>query len=89
MLIKFKSGNIVAPLILPRRELCILEYFHRNRGRSVTKTQVFNAVYDVNETGVSDTVVEGHISKLRKKLRQRLGYDPIVAKRFEGYTYLG
>jgi DNA-binding response OmpR family regulator len=89
VLIKFKSGNIVAPLILPRRELCILEYFHRNRGRSVTKTQVFNAVYDVNETGVSDTVVEGHISKLRKKLRQRLGYDPIVAKRFEGYTYLG
>ncbi|KFG69494.1 response regulator transcription factor [Microvirga sp. BSC39] len=77
------------PLILPRRELCILEYFHRNRGRSVTKTQVFNAVYDVNETGVSDTVVEGHISKLRKKLRQRLGYDPILAKRFEGYTYLG
>jgi len=77
------------PLILPRRELCILEYFHRNRGRSVTKTQVFNAVYDNHETGVSDTVVEGHISKLRKKLRQRLGYDPILAKRFEGYTYLG
>ncbi|MFC1459382.1 response regulator transcription factor [Microvirga arabica] len=77
------------PLILPRRELCILEYFHRNRGRSVTKTQVFNAVYDVKENGVSDTVVEGHISKLRKKLRQRLGYDPVMAKRFEGYTYLG
>ena len=77
------------PLILPRRELCILEYFHRNRGRSLTKTQVFNAVYDANETDVSDTVVEGHISKLRKKLRQRLGYDPVLAKRFEGYTYLG
>jgi DNA-binding response OmpR family regulator len=77
------------PLILPRRELCILEYFHRNRGRSVSKTQVFNAVYDNREAGVSDTVVEGHISKLRKKLRQRLGYDPIMAKRFEGYTYLG
>jgi DNA-binding response OmpR family regulator len=77
------------PLILPRRELSILEYFHRNRGRSVTKTQVFNAVYDSQENGVSDTVVEGHISKLRKKLRMRLGYDPILAKRYEGYTYLG
>jgi len=77
------------PLILPRRELCILEYFHRHRGRSVTKSQVFSAVYDSQETDVSDTVVEGHISKLRKKLRQRLGYDPIMAKRFEGYTYLG
>jgi DNA-binding response OmpR family regulator len=77
------------PLILPRRELTILEYFVRNRSRSVSKGQVFNAVYDNQETGVSDTVVEGHISKLRKKLRQRLGYDPILAKRFEGYTYLG
>jgi DNA-binding response OmpR family regulator len=38
---------------------------------------------------VSETVVEGHISKLRKKLRMRMGYDPIMAKRFEGYTYLG
>jgi response regulator RpfG family c-di-GMP phosphodiesterase len=77
------------PLILTRRELCILEYFHRNRGRSVTKTQVFNAVYDSQENGVSDTVVEGHISKLRKKLRERLGYDPIMARRYEGYTYIG
>lgn len=77
------------PMILPRRELTILEYFVRNRGRSVSKGQVFNAVYDNHESGVSDTVVEGHISKLRKKLRQRLGYDAIMAKRFEGYTYLG
>jgi two-component system, OmpR family, flagellar system response regulator FtcR len=33
--------------------------------------------------------VEGHISKLRKKLRQRLGYDPIDAKRYIGYSYVG
>jgi DNA-binding response OmpR family regulator len=77
------------PLTLPRRELNILEYFVRNRGRSVSKAQVFNAVYQDCQADVFETVVEGHISKLRKKLRTRLGYDPVVSKRFEGYTYLG
>src|SRR5688572_25002364 len=33
-------------LILPRRGLTILEYFVRNRGRLVSKGQVFNAVHD-------------------------------------------
>ncbi|EIM28607.1 response regulator transcription factor [Microvirga lotononidis] len=77
------------PLTLPRRELNILEYFVRNRGRSVSKAQVFHAVYQDCQADVSETVVEGHISKLRKKLRMRMGYDPIMAKRFEGYTYIG
>ena len=77
------------PLTLPRRELNILEYFVRNRGRSVSKAQIFHAVYSDCQADVSETVVEGHISKLRKKLRMRLGYDPVLSKRFEGYTYLG
>ena len=38
---------------------------------------------------VEESVVEGHISKLRKKLRMRLGYDPIEAKRMAGYTFVG
>jgi two-component system, OmpR family, flagellar system response regulator FtcR len=29
--------------------------------------------------------VESHISKLRKKLREKLGADPIDSKRFLGY----
>jgi DNA-binding response OmpR family regulator len=29
--------------------------------------------------------VESHISKLRKKLREQLGFDPIDSKRFLGY----
>ncbi|PVE23651.1 hypothetical protein DC522_14465 [Microvirga sp. KLBC 81] len=35
------------------------------------------------------SVVEGHVSKLRKKLRQGLGYDPIQAQRHAGYSFLG
>ncbi len=73
------------PLPLPRRERRILEFLARNRGRRVTKTQVFNAIYGIFDEDVEENVVESHVSKLRKKLRERLGYDPIDSKRFLGY----
>jgi DNA-binding response OmpR family regulator len=73
------------PLPLPRRERRILEYLAANRGRRVTKTQVFNAIYGIFDEEVEENVVESHISKLRKKLRERLGQDPIDSKRFLGY----
>ena len=73
------------PLPLPRRERRILEYLASNRGRRVTKTQVFNAIYGIFDEQVEENVVESHISKLRKKLRERLGSDPIDSKRFLGY----
>ncbi|TKT77497.1 response regulator transcription factor [Aquamicrobium sp. LC103] len=73
------------PLPLPRRERRILEYLASNCGRRVTKTQVFNAIYGIFDEEVEENVVESHISKLRKKLRQKLGYDPIDSKRFLGY----
>ncbi|WP_279356666.1 response regulator transcription factor [Methylobacterium indicum] len=76
-------------LLLPRRERDILDYLARNRGRPVTKGQIFKAVYGDLDTAVDESVVEGHISKLRKKLRMRLGYDPIEAKRMTGYTFVG
>ncbi|HEV2507085.1 MAG TPA: response regulator transcription factor [Mesorhizobium sp.] len=73
------------PMPLPRRERRILEYLASNRGRRVTKTQVFNAIYGIFDEEVEENVVESHISKLRKKLRERLGHDPIDSKRFLGY----
>ncbi len=73
------------PMPLPRRERRILEFLAGNRGRRVTKTQVFNAIYGIFDEEVEENVVESHISKLRKKLRERLGHDPIDSKRFLGY----
>ena len=67
-------------------EFKLLEFLMRNRGRWVTKTQVFNAVYGLFDAEVDEAVVESHVSKLRKKLRERLGYDPIESKRYLGYT---
>lgn len=72
-------------LPLPRRERRILEYLANNSGRRVTKAQVFNAIYGVFDEDVEENVVESHISKLRKKLREKLGFDPIESKRFLGY----
>lgn len=72
--------------VLPRRERRILEYLVINQGRRVNKTQIFNAIYGVFDTEVEENVVESHISKLRKKLRAKLGTDVIDSKRFFGYS---
>ncbi|MBZ6079419.1 response regulator transcription factor, partial [Microvirga puerhi] len=69
-------------LPLPRRERHILEYLVRNKGRRLTKAQIFNAIYGIYSNDVEESVIEGHVSKLRKKLRASLGHDPIEAKRY-------
>jgi len=74
-------------LTLPRRERRILEYLVANTGKRVTKSQIFNAIYGLFDEDVDEAVVESHVSKLRKKLRSRLGHDPIEAKRYLGYCY--
>ena len=75
-------------LVLPRRERRILEYLAANRTRRVSRNQIFNAVYGLFDEEVEECVVESHISKLRKKLRNVLGYDPIDTKRYLGYQMI-
>jgi DNA-binding response OmpR family regulator len=74
---------------LPRRERRILEHLVVNRGKRVTKAQIFNAIYGLFDEHVEENVVESHMSKLRKKLRRKLGYDPIDSKRYLGYCLTG
>jgi len=76
-----------APLQLPRRERRILEYLAQNRGRRVTKSQIFNAVYGLFDECVDENVIESHVCKLRKKLKHHLGFDPIESQRFLGYMF--
>jgi two-component system, OmpR family, flagellar system response regulator FtcR len=72
---------------LPRRERRILEYLVSNRGCRVNKTQIFNYVYGLFSEDIDENVVESHISKLRKRLRHRLGHDPIESQRYLGYRF--
>lgn len=72
-------------LRLPRRERRILEFLVSKRGRRVTKTQIFNSVYGLFNETIDENIIESHISKLRKRLRNVLGYDPIDSQRYLGY----
>jgi len=72
-------------LLLPRRERRILEYLASINGRRVTKAQIFGAVYGLFDENIEENVIESHISRLRKKLRSYLGFDPIDSKRYLGY----
>lgn len=71
--------------LLPRRERRILEYLAANRTRRVNRRMIFNAVYGLLEDEVEESVVESHMSKLRKKLKVVLGCDPIDNQRYLGY----
>jgi DNA-binding response OmpR family regulator len=73
------------PLRLPRRELRILEFLVASNSRRVTKAQIFNSVYGLFTQEIEETVIECHISRLRRRLRTRLGYDPIDSYRHLGY----
>jgi DNA-binding response OmpR family regulator len=75
-------------LPLPRRERRILEYLVNNKDCRVTKTQIFNYVYGLFSDDIDENVVESHVSKLRKRLRHRLGYDPIDSQRYLGYRLI-
>ncbi|MGB3582443.1 MAG: winged helix-turn-helix domain-containing protein, partial [Roseiarcus sp.] len=51
------------------------------------RSSLFNIPRDIPlfDENVDENVIESHISKLRKKLKHRLGFDPIDSKRFLGY----
>lgn len=76
-------------VVLPRRELRVLEYLVANRKRRVTRSQIFSAVYGAYDEETDEKAVETHVSRLRKRLRKDLGYDPIEAKRYLGYQFVG
>ena len=96
----FKIGDIQVfcdgrdPLVagdvlpLPRRERRILEFLASRANCRVSKTQIFHAVYGLFNEELDENVVESHLSKLRKRLRSRLGYDPIDSKRYLGYLLI-
>jgi DNA-binding response OmpR family regulator len=72
-------------LSLPRRERRILECLVRARRAWLSKTQLFNQVYGLFNEGHSESIIESHICRLRKRLRERLAYDPIESQRYLGY----
>ena len=69
---------------LTRKENGILEYLLLNQGRPVSQEELMEHVWDSSVDSFSGAI-RVHMSSLRKKLKEVLGYDPILNKVGEGY----
>ena len=69
------------PVLLTAREYALLELLVLHRGQVVTRTQIYEHLFDEAEDSLSN-LVEVHMSNLRKKL----GKDFITTRRGLGYV---
>ena len=68
------------PVTLTAREYAILEYLALHRGEVVTRTVLYEHLFDENDDTLSN-LVDVHIFSIRKKL----GHDLIATRRGQGY----
>ncbi len=66
--------------ILSPKEYALLELLALHRGELVTRTMIYDHIYDENEDTLSN-VVDVHVANLRRKL----GKDLVKTRRGEGY----
>ena len=76
------------PLSLTPREFAILEQLMLCQGRWLSQEALMEHVWEADANPFSNAV-RMHISSLRKKLRDKLGYDPIQTKVGQGYRLTG
>jgi two-component system OmpR family response regulator len=68
------------PVELTAREYALLEFLALHRGEVVTRTQLYEHLFDENEASLSN-LLDVHVSNLRKKL----GGEFITTRRGHGY----
>lgn len=76
-----KAGEAVP---LTAREYALLEYLALRRGQVVSRTELYDHLFDENESSFSN-LLDVHVSNLRKKL----GHDLIATRRGLGYCIEG
>ena len=87
LLLDTQKRNISADgtlLSLTRKEFEILEYLMLHPQKAVSQEELLEHIWETDSNPFSHSV-RMHISSLRKKLRQALGYDPISTKIGQGY----
>jgi DNA-binding response OmpR family regulator len=72
-------------LELTSREVAVLEYLLRHKGRAVSKAELLAHCWDAAYDG-SPSVVEVHVHRLRRKIEARGGPQVIETVRGEGYV---
>ncbi len=68
------------PVLLTAREYALLEFLALHRGKVVTRTMLYEHLFDENDSTLSN-LLDVHVSNLRKKL----GHDLITTRRGHGY----
>ncbi len=68
------------PVILTAREYAILEYLVLHRGEVITRTELYEHLFDESDDTLSN-LLDVHVFSLRKKL----GRDLIATRRGQGY----
>ena len=73
-----RAGQAV---VLTAREYALLEYLALHRGKLVTRTTLYEHLFDENDNTLSN-LLDVHVSNLRKKL----GHEFITTRRGHGYS---
>jgi len=68
------------PVPLTAREYALVEYMALHRGQVVSRTTLYDHLFDENDSTLSN-LLDVHVSNVRKKL----GHDFIVTRRGHGY----
>lgn len=68
------------PVVLTAREYALVEYLALHRGEVVTRTMLYEHLFDENDDTLSN-LLDVHVSNVRKKL----GHDFIATRRGHGY----
>lgn len=72
------------PLVVPRRELALLEALMRRAGQVVLRENLENAVYSFDDE-IQSNALDAHLSRLRKRLRENNCRAEVRAARGIGY----
>ena len=68
------------PVILTAREYALVEFLALHRGKVVTRTMLYEHLFDENDSTLSN-LLDVHVSNIRKKL----GHNFITTRRGHGY----
>jgi two-component system, OmpR family, response regulator len=69
------------PVILTAREYALVEFLALHRGKVVSRTMLYEHLFDENDSTLSN-LLDVHVSNVRKKL----GHDFITTRRGHGYS---
>ncbi len=73
------------PIILPRREMALLEVLMRNRPRPVSRNKLEQSIFTYDDD-VTPNALEAAVSRLRRHLRHSEASVNVVATRGLGYS---